>query len=57
LASQLTEREKQLVLKENEINERATAWQLAELEYVLEIQRLRDCLENSCMPELPQQSS
>ena len=57
LASQLTEREKQLVLKENEINERATAWQLAELEYVLEIQRLRDRLEKSCMPELPQQSS
>lgn len=47
IACQLTEREKQLVLKENEMNERATAWQLAELEYVLEIQRLRDCLEGS----------
>lgn len=57
LASQLTEREKQLVLSENEINERATAWQLAELEYVLEIQRLRDCLSTSSRPELPEQSS
>ncbi|MGQ9770864.1 MAG: hypothetical protein ACUVQG_09930 [Thermogutta sp.] len=51
IASQLTEREKQILLKENEMNERATAWQLAELEYVLEIQRLRDCLEGSVKPE------
>ncbi len=57
LAAQLAEREKQLLLKENELRERTTAWQLAELGYILEIRRLRECLEvNSQLGDLPEAS-
>jgi len=57
VASQLAEREKQLVVKEQEINERVPAWQLTELGYILEIQRLRECLESESNPNMRKDQS
>ncbi|HPZ82053.1 MAG TPA: hypothetical protein PL064_01390, partial [Thermogutta sp.] len=58
LAAKLADREKQLVLKESELHSQATAWQLAELGYILEIRRLRECLQpDSQFGDLPESTT